>query len=110
MKRDFLRLVRRHGTEVILCDKGNIHKGKAFVQFVREKDERFLPTPLGNREQGRLICFCDPELSLETASIEAQLIWHNKKYHIATAQPISVGDTDLFVWAVLLPEDEEERT
>ena len=87
-----------HGVETL---------GKAFLQPMKDKKEKFLPTALGRREQGRMLCFCEPGLAPEKAGEEARLTCGEKCYRILTAQQVCVGSEAVFCWAVLLPEDEE---
>lgn len=108
MKRDFLRLVRHYGCEAALKENGVETLGMAFIQPLRDKEERTRPTALGRREQGRMLCLCEPGLAPESAGEEAQLSCGGKVYRILTAQPVCFGEEKLFCWAVLLPEDEEE--
>lgn len=108
MKRDFSRLVRRYGREVFLRENGVDTMGMAFIQPVGDKSERLIPTPLGRREQGRLLCLCENGLALETAGEEARLWCGGRAYRVVTAQPVYFGEESLFCWAVLLPDDEEE--
>ena len=51
---DFLRLVRRWGCEASLRENGVETLGMVFLQSLGDKEERFLPTPLGRRAQGRM--------------------------------------------------------
>lgn len=108
MKRDFSRLVRRYGREVFLREDDVDTLGMAFVQPMGDKDERLLPTALGRREQGRLLCLCESALAMEKAGEDARLWCGGCAHRIVTAQPIYFGEEALFCWAVLLPDDEEE--
>jgi len=107
MRRDFLRLARKYGREVILSEDGVDTIGMAFVQPMRDKDEKLLPTPLGRREQGRMLCISEPGLALEKAGEEAKLLCGGKTYRVVTAQPEYFGADKLFCWAILIPDDEE---
>ena len=109
MKQSFLRLVRKYGREVILSENGIDTIGMAFVQPMRDKEERLLPTPLGRREQGRMLCLSEPGLALEKSGEEARLLCAGKVYRMVTAQPEYFGENKLFCWAVLVPDDEEAR-
>lgn len=108
MRRDFLRLVRRYGREVILSEDGVDTLGMAFVQNMREKEEKHRPTPLGWREQGRMLCLSEPGLALEKAGEEAKLLCGGERYRVVTARPEYFGEEKLFCWAILAPDDEEE--
>lgn len=108
MKRDFSRLVRRYGCEAALEENGVETLGMAFLQPMGDKEERLLPTALGRREQGRMLCLCEPGLAPEKAGEEARLTCGGKVYRIVTAQPVCFGGETLFCWTVLIPEDEEE--
>ena len=109
MKRSFLRLVRKYGREVILTEDGVDTVGMAFVQPMRDKEEKLLPTPLGRKEQGRMLCLSEPGLALEKSGEEARLLCTGKVYRVGAAQPEYFGETRLFCWAVLVPDDEEAR-
>ena len=106
MKRDFLHLVRKYGRQVMVSEHGVDTIGMAFVQPMREKDEKFLPTPLGRKEQGRMLCLSEPGLALEQAGEEARLLIGGKGYRLLTAQPEYFGEEKLFCWAVLVPDEE----
>lgn len=108
MKRDFLRLARKYGREIILSENGVETIGMAFVQPMRDKEEKLVPTPLGRRERGRMLCLCEPGLAPEKAGEEARILCGGKRYRIVTAQPECFGEETLFCWAILLPDDEEE--
>lgn len=107
MRRDFLRLVRRCGCEASLEENSVETLGMIFLQPMRDKEERLLPTPLGRREQGRMLCLSEPGLALEKAGEDARVSCGGKYYRIQTAQPVCFGTETLFCWAILLPEDEE---
>lgn len=107
MRRDFERLVHRNGREVFLREDGVDTFGMAFVQPIGDKEERLMPTPLGRREQGRLLCLCERGLTLESAGEDARLWCGGRAHRVVTAQPIFFGEEKLFCWAVLLPDDEE---
>lgn len=108
MKRDFLRLVRRYGCEVALRENGVETLGMAFLQPLGERSERWLPTALGRRQQGRMLCLCESGLAPERAGEDAVLLCAGQVYRIVTAQPMKLGEETLFCWAILYPEDEEE--
>lgn len=108
MRRDFLRLVRHWGCEAVLRENGVETLGMVFLQSMGDKEERRMPTALGRREQGRMLCLCEPGLAPEKAGEDARLICREKSYRIVTAQPTCADGETLFCWAVLLPEDEEE--
>jgi hypothetical protein len=108
MKRDFLRLVRKYGRQVLVSEHGVDTIGMAFVQPMREKEETFLPTPLGRRRQGKLLCLSEPGLALEQADEEARLLIDGKSYRLLTARPEYLGEDKLFCWAILIPDEEGE--
>ena len=108
MRQDFLRLVRRYGREIVLSENGVDTIGMAFVQPVRDKEEKLLPTPLGRREQGRMLCLCEPGLAPEKAGEEARVLCGGKRWRIVTARPEYLRGETLFCWAILLPDEEEE--
>lgn len=108
MRRDFLRLVRRYGSEAALKENGVETLGMAFLQPMRDKEEKLLPTALGRREQGKVLCLCESGLAPEKAGEDARLSCDGKVYRILTAHPICFGGENIFCWAVLLPDDEEE--
>ena len=108
MRRDFLRLVRRYGSEAALEENGVETLGMAFLQPMRDQKEKFMPTALGRREQGNVLCLCEIGLAVEKAGEDARLSCDGKVYRILNAQSVRFGGEDLFCWAVLLPDDEEE--
>ena len=105
MRRDFLQIVRRHGRPVSLWEQGVERTGYAFLQPLYDKDERLLPTPLGRRTQGRMLCLCEPGLAPHEAGEEAWLACGGAEYDIVAAQPVYFGAECLFCWAVLSPRD-----
>lgn len=107
MKRDFLRLVRRYGCEAVLTEDGVDTLGMAFIQPMKDKGEKWRPTPLGRQETGRMLCLCEPGLAPEKAGEEALLTCGGVRYRIVTAQAVQVAGETVFCWAVLLPDDEE---
>ena len=109
MKRDFLRLVKKYGRQVVLSEDGVDTIGMAFVQPMEEKKEKLIPTPLGRREQGQVLCLSEPGLVLEQAGEEARLLCGGKVYRVLTAQPEYFGENKLFCWAVLVPDDKGGR-
>ena len=109
MKRDFQRLVRKYGRQVLVSEHGVDTIGMAFVQPMREKEEKLLPTPLGRREQGKMLCLSEPGLALEHAGEEARLLVGEKSYRLLTARSEYFGEEKLFCWAVLIPDEEGER-
>lgn len=109
MKRDFQRLVRKYGRQVLVSEHGVDTIGMAFVQPMREKEEKLLPTPLGRREQGKMLCLSEPGLALEQAGEEARLLVGEQCYRLLTARPEYFGEEKLFCWAVLIPDEEGER-
>ena len=109
MKRDFQRLVRKYGRQVLVSEHGVDSIGMAFVQPMREKEEKLLPTPLGRREQGKMLCLSEPGLALDCAGEEARLLVDGKCYRLLTARPEYFGEEKLFCWAVLIPDEEGER-
>ena len=108
MKRDFLHMVRKYGRQVMVSENGVDTIGMAFVQPLREKDEKYLPTPLGRKEQGGMLCLSEPGLALEQAGEEARLLISGKHYRLLTAQPEYFGEEKLFCWAVLELDEEGE--
>ena len=107
MKRDFLHLVKKYGRQVMVSERGVDTIGMAFVQPMREKEEKFLPTPLGRKEQGRMLCLSEPGLALERADEAARLLVDGRRYRLLNAQPEYFGEEKLFCWAILVPDEEE---
>ena len=106
MKRDFLRLVRKYGCEAVLTEDGVDTLGMAFVQPMKDKEEKWLPTALGRMEKGRMLCLCEPGLAPEKAGEEAILACGGATYRIVTAQAVQFAGETLVCWAVLRPERE----
>lgn len=109
MRQDFLRLVKKYGRQVLVSEHGVDTIGMAFVQPIREKEEMLLPTPLGRKEQGRMLCLSEPGLALEQAGEETRLLVDGKYYRLLTARPEYFGEKKLFCWAVLIPDEEGEQ-
>ena len=107
MRRDFLRLVRKYGCEAVLTEDGVDTLGMAFLQPMKDREEKWKPTPLGRQETGRMLCLCEPGLAPEKAGEEALLSCGGGLWRIVTAQAVQVGGETLFSWAVLLPAEKE---
>ena len=89
-------MVKKYGRQVMVSEHGVDTIGMAFVQPMREKNEKFLPTPLGRKEQGRMLCLSEPGLALERVGEEARLLAGGKCYRLLTAQPEYFGEENCF--------------
>lgn len=107
MTKDFSKLVRRYGRDVSLWENGVETLGRAFLQPMRDKEDRMIPTQLGRRDQGRFLYLGESGVAVDQAGEEAYLSCEGTHYDILAAQPVYFGSEILFRWAALIPRDRE---
>lgn len=97
----FDAVLRRYGKPVSVHRNGKEQIGLAMVQPLFEKEEQWLPSPLGRTRQDRFLCLASPELDLNGLGEEDFLEWDGGRWDVMTTQRAELGDAALYQWAVL---------
>jgi len=90
-------LLERYGQRVTLVRAGERTPVRAFFQQVREKEEGWVPTPLGGRPLGRYLYLGPPEEALE--EVDA-LEWNGGSYRLIRVRETPVGERTAYRWAL----------
>lgn len=104
------RLMDRYGQQVELRRAGEAVPARAFLQPVtrnRKGERQYLPTPLGAKREDRFLYLGEP--GAEVKAGRDRVIWRDAPFEVETAQPIYVGQTLFYWWAILVPADKEEE-
>lgn len=77
------------------------------VQPLFEREQQWLPSPLGRTRQDRFLCLASPELDLNGLGTENYVEWDSTAYDVSTVQSVELGEKRLYWWAVLRVRDGE---
>lgn len=106
----FEAVLGRYGKPASVHRGGEEQTGLAMVQPLFEKDEQWLPAPLGRTRQDRFLCLASPELDLEGLGEDDFLEWDGGCYDVVTAQRVELGSRVLYQWAVVRVREESPVT
>ena len=108
MKSGFDRVLRRYGRPAALWQDGaQVAVGLALVQPLYEKEAQRLPTPLGRQRTDRCLYLGEAGLAVDQLGEEDWLAWEGQAYQVLNAQPVALGGTVLYRWAILTVREEE---
>ena len=96
MKRQWEDILRRWGSEVEVCTRGESRRVRAFMQNVLDRDEQLVPSPLGLRREERVLYLGPAEAELLPR--ESTVEWNGADYEVCSTRPVGGGH---HVWAVL---------
>lgn len=101
-------MLRRYGRPAALWQGGTqAAVGLALVQPLYEKEEQRLPTPLGRQRTDQFLYLGESGLAVDQLGEEDWLVWEGQAYQVLTAQPVALGGTVLYRWAILTVREEE---
>lgn len=103
----FEAVLNRYGRPLSVHRGGEEQIGPALVQPLFEKDEQWLPSPLGRRRTDRFLCLAAPELRLDGLGEDDYVKWDGAAYDVTAAQSVALGSRTLYQWAVLEVREEE---
>lgn len=100
-------LLARYGQRVVLHRGEETSEQPAFLQPIRETGQaQQVPSPLGLRREDRFLYLGVPECPL---ALTDWVEWNGCAYTVQSAHPIYLGQTALYIWAVLRPGDAEKE-
>lgn len=106
MRHGFDRVLRRYGRPAVLWRNGGQTVGTALVQPLYEKAHREIPTPLGLQRTDRFLYLGEAALAVDQLGQEDWIVWENQSYRVVNAQPVALGRTVLYRWAILEPRED----
>lgn len=100
-------LLRRHGRQARLVSGGTETAGLAMVQPLLDRDDQWIPTPLGRMRGDRFLYIGEPALPVDELGEAGYVVWEGQAYEVVTAQPVRLGGKLLYRWAVLTVREEK---
>jgi len=100
-------LLRRHGGQARLVSRGAEDAGLAMIQPLFDKDDQWIPTPLGRMRGDRFLYIGEPALPVDELGEMGYVLWEGQAYEVVTAQQVKLGGKLLYRWAVLTVREEK---
>lgn len=106
MEREWSAILAQYGQEVSLSGpQTGSTTVRAFLQPVLDRQEQFVPSPLGVRREERWLYLGPPEEELTAG--ETQVIWQGRTFEVDSARQVWAGSGPSHWWALLRPAEKE---
>ena len=103
------RLIRDFGETVSVEQDGvSLGEGLAILRPILDREEQFLPSPLGVRREEGMLCLAEPGLPFPAEPDRTVLRQEDDAYEVLSVRPVTVGREVLYRRAVLRRRDEAE--
>lgn len=97
----FEAVLQKYGKPLSVHRNGEEQIGLAMVQPLFEKEEQWLPSPLGRKRTDRFLCLASPGLRLDGLGEDDHVKWDGTAYDVTAVQSVELGSRTLYQWAVL---------
>ncbi len=98
----FTAIAARYGRSVVLFRQGEeVGQGQAVLRPVLDRQEQWLPSPLGKQRQELVLCLAQADLPFRTGEAEQTVQAGEAVYEVVSVRPVEAGTERIYWHGVL---------